>query len=158
MNSLLFLTILLVYLFTSESVNPVNFAFASVPLMSARLINWNKARLNIKTDFMRNIYLMVGFLMILFTLYNSLPGRFVTISWTVVALVYFLLSFLMKNKKYRYMALGIMLLATFYFFIIDLARIEIIYRVFALLLLAVVSIGFSIFYSNRLKNQSKNKM
>jgi len=158
MNSLLFLTILLVYLFTSESVNPVNFAFATVPLMSARLINWNKARLNIKTDFMRNIYLMVGFLMILYTLYNSLPGRFVTISWTVAALVYFLLSLLMKNKKYRYMALGIMLLATFYFFIIDLARIEIIYRVFALLLLAVVSIGFSIFYSNRLKKQAKNKM
>jgi len=158
MNSMLFLTILLVYLFTSKCVNPVNFAFATVPLISARLINWKKERLNIKTDFMRNTYLMVGFVMILFFLYNSLPGKFVTISWTIAALVYFLLSFLHKNKKYRYMALGIMIIATFYFFIIDLARIELIYRVFALLLLAIVSIGISIFYSNRLKNHSKNKV
>ncbi len=157
MNILLFLTILLVYLLNSKSVNAVNVAFATVPLISARLINWKKARLNIETDLMRNAYLVVGFLMILYTLYNSLPGKFVTISWTIAALVYFLLSFLHKNKKYRYMALGIMIIATFYFFIIDLARIEIIYRVFALLLLAVVSIGISIFYSNRLKNQVKNK-
>lgn len=157
MNIMLFLSILLVYLSNSKSVNAVNFAFATVPLISARLINLKKARLNIKTDLMRNTYMFVGLLMILFTLYNSLPEKFVTISWTVAALVYFLLSFLVKNKKYRYIALGIMIFAALYFFLIDLARIEIIYRVFALLFLAIVSIGISIFYSNRLK-QSKNKV
>lgn len=157
MNNLLFLTILLVYLTTSVPVNEVNIAFASIPLISARLINWKKTRLNIKTDLMRNTYLVVGLLMILYTLYNSLPEKFVTISWTISALVYFLLSLLLKNKKYRYMALSIMIFAAFYFFLVDLARIEIIYRVFALLLLAIVSIGISIFYSNRLKN-ARNKL
>lgn len=158
MNIMLFLTILLAYLLTSKPVNSVNFAFATVPLISARFINWKKTRLSIKTDFLRNTYIIVGFLMILFTLYNSLPGKFVTISWTIAALAYFLLSFFLKNKKYRYMALAIMIFASIYFFIIDLARIEIIYRVLALLVLAMVSIGISIFYTNRLKNHSKDKV
>jgi hypothetical protein len=158
MNIMLFITILLAYLFTSKSVNAVNFSFAIVPLISARLINWKKARLNIKTDFMRNTYIIVGFLLILFSLYNSMPGKFVTISWTIAALTYFLLSFFLKNKKYRYMALTIMIFSTFYFFIIDLARIEIIYRVLALLFLAMVSIGISIFYTNRLRNRSNDKV
>jgi hypothetical protein len=151
MNSLLFLTILLVYMLSQKSVDGVNFSLALVPLISARVINWQKARLNIKTDLIRNLYLIEGFFMVLFALYHGLPRQFVTLSWTVAALLYFLLSFLLKNIKYRYMALGTMVCAALYLFIIDLASIEIIYRVLALLFLAIVSIGISIYYSNRIK-------
>ena len=151
MNSLLFLTILFVYMVSQKSVDGVNFSLALVPLISARIINWQKARLNIKTDLIRNLYLIEGFIMVLFALYHGLPRQFVTLSWTVAALFYFLLSFLLKNKKYRYMALGTMICAALYLFIIDLASIEIIYRVLALLFLAVVSIGISIYYNNRIK-------
>ena len=151
MNSLLFLTILLVYLLSQKSVDGVNFSLALVPLISARIINWQKERLNIKTDFIRNIYLTVGFFMVLFALYHGLPRQFVTLSWTGAALLYFFLSFLLKNIKYRYMALGTMICAAIYLFIIDLASIGIIYRVLALLFLALVSIGISIYYSNRVK-------
>jgi len=154
MNSLLFLAILLVYLFLAKPVDGVNFSFALVPLVSARIINWQKTRLNIKTDFLRNLYLIEGFFMVLYALYHGLPKQFVTLSWTVAALLYFLLSFLLKNKKYRYMALGTMICAAIYLFIIDLANIEIIYRVLALLFLAVVSIGISIYYSNRIKRSA----
>ena len=151
MNSLLFLTILLVYLLSQKSVDGVNFSLALVPLISARIINWQKERLNIKTDFIRNIYLTEGFFMVLFALYHGLPRQFVTLSWTGAALLYFFLSFLLKNIKYRYMALGTMICAAIYLFIIDLASIGIIYRVLALLFLALVSIGISIYYSNRVK-------
>jgi hypothetical protein len=154
MNSLLFLAILLVYLFLAKPVDGVNFSFALVPLVTARIINWQKTRLNIKTDLLRNLYLVEGFFMVLYALYHGLPKQFVTLSWTVAALLYFLLSFLLKNKKYRYMALGTMICAAIYLFIIDLANIEIIYRVLALLFLAVVSIGISIYYSNRIKRSA----
>jgi len=120
-------------------------------LISARIINWQKTRLNIKTDLIRNLYLIEGFLMVMFALYHGLPKQFVTLSWTVAALIYFLLSFLLRNIKYRYMALGTMACAAIYLFIVDLASIGIIYRVLALLFLAVVSIGISIYYSNRVK-------
>ena len=151
MNTILFITILLIYLFSSKPVNGVDISFALVPLVSARIINWKKERLNIKTELIRNVYLIEGFVMVLYALYHGLPNQLVTLSWTVAALLYFFLSFLLKNKKYRYMALGTMICATIYLFLIDLARIDIVYRVLAFLFLAIVSIGISIYYSNRFK-------
>jgi hypothetical protein len=155
MNSLLFLTILLVYIFSSSPVNGVNFSFAIIALVSARIINWKKSRLKIETDLMRNLYMIEGFLMVLYGLSHALPKQFVTVSWTIAALLYFLISILLKNVKYRYMALGTMICAAIYLFLIDLARIEIIYRVLALLLLATISIGISMYYTNRAKKSDK---
>ena len=96
-----------------------------------------------------------GFIMMLFALLNAVPKQFVTFSWTMAALLYFLLSLLLKNIKYRYMALGTMICAAFYLFIVDLARIEIIYRILALLFLAAISIGISIYYTNRIKKSDE---
>jgi hypothetical protein len=89
--------------------------------------------------------------MVLFALFNAVPRQFVTLSWTIAALFYFLLSFILKNVKYRYMALGTVISSAFYLFIVDLARIELVYRVLALLTLAVASIGISIYYTNQRK-------
>jgi hypothetical protein len=151
MNSLLFLTIMLVYLFSSKSINSVNFSFAFISLISARIINWKSSRLKIETDIMRNLYMIEGFFMMLYAMAQAVPKQFVTLSWTLAALLYFLVSILLKNIKYRYMALGTMICAAFYLFLVDLARIEIIYRILALLFLAVISIGISIYYTNRIK-------
>ncbi len=151
MNSLLFLLILIIYLFSSKSVDGVNFSFALVSLISARVINWKRSRLQIETDLMRNLYMIEGFLMVLYALIHAVPKQFVTLSWTMAALLYFLLSIILKNVKYRYMALATMICAALYLFIVDLARIEIIYRVLALLFLAAISIGISIYYTNRIK-------
>jgi hypothetical protein len=151
MNSLLFITILIVYLISSKHGNAINFSFALVALVSARIINWQKSRLEIKTDLIRNLYLIEGFIVVLYALYHAVPRQFVTLSWTMAALLYFLLSFLLKNVKYRYMALGTMISAAFYLFIVDLARIGVIYRVLAFLFLAIISIGISIYYTNRIK-------
>ena len=149
MNSLLFLTILIIYLLSSKNVNGVNFCFALIALISARIINWKRSRLYIKTDMIRNLYMIEGFFMMLLALLHAVPKQFVTFSWSMAALLYFVISLLLKNIKYRYMALGTMICSAFYLFIVDLARIEIIYRVLALLFLAVISIGISIYYTNR---------
>lgn len=151
MNSLLFTLILGIYLILSPSNDGVNFSFALVALISARVINWQKSRLEIKTDMIRNLYMIEGFVMVLYSLLHSLPKQFVTLSWTLAALLYFLVSIILKNVKYRYMALGTMICAAIYLFIVDLARIELVYRVLALLFLAAISIGISIYYTNRIK-------
>jgi len=155
MNSLLFLSILIIYLFYSKPVDSVNFSFALVAFISARVINWKRSRLQIETDLMRNLYLIEGFIMMLYALFHAVPSQFVTLSWTMAALLYFLLSFVLKNVKYRYLALGTMICAAFYLFIVDLARIEIIFRVLALLFLAAISIGISMYYTNRIKKSDK---
>jgi hypothetical protein len=151
MNSLLFLIILIVYLLSSRNISSVNFCFALIALISARIINWKNSRLQIKTDLIRNLYMVEGFCMMLLALLHAVPKQFVTFSWTVTALLYFIISLLLKNIKYRYMALGTMICSAFYLFIVDLARIGIIYRVLALLFLAAISIGISIYYTNRVK-------
>ena len=151
MNSLLLLAILILYLLTSKSISGVNFSFALVALISARVINWKRSRLQLETDLMRNLYMIEGFFMVLFALFHAVPRQFVTLSWTLAALLYFLISIILKNVKYRYMALGTMICAAFYLFIVDLARIEIVFRVIALLFLAAISIGISIYYTNRVK-------
>ena len=155
MNSLLFTFILFIYMIFSEKLGGANFSFAVVSLLSARIINWKKERLSIKTDLIRNLYLIEGFIMVLFSLFHAVPRHFVTISWIIAGLFYFLLSFILENVKYRYMALGTMISAAVYLFIVDLARIELIYRVLALLALAVVSIGISIYYTTRVKKPTK---
>ena len=124
MNSLLFMTILAIYLSSSKTSDGVNFSFALVALVSARVINWQNSRLQIQTDLIRNLYMIEGFIMVLFALIHAVPKHFVTLSWTMAALLYFLISILLKNVKYRYMALGTMICAAFYLFIVDLARIE----------------------------------
>jgi hypothetical protein len=94
--------------------------------------------------------MLEGFFMMLFALLHAVPKQFVTFSWTMAALLYFIISLLLKNIKYRYLALGTMICSAFYLFIVDLARIGLIYRVFALLFLAAISIGISIYYTNRI--------
>jgi hypothetical protein len=153
MNSILFLFILMLYLFSSKPTVSADFSFAIIAIVSARVINWQSPRLKIETHIMRNLYLIEGFVMVLLALFHAMPKQFITLSWIMAALVYFLLSIFLKNVKYRYMALGTMICAALYLFMVDLASIEIIYRVMALLFLAAISIGISIYYTNRIKNQ-----
>ena len=47
----------------------MNFSFALVALISARVINWQKSRLQIQTDLIRNLYMIEGFIMVLLCTY-----------------------------------------------------------------------------------------
>jgi len=156
MNTFLFVILLIVYLSTAHSVNSANIAFALVSLITARTLNWQKQRLNIKTEMLRNTYLLTGFFMVLYALYRVVPGNYVTLSWAIAAGLYFLLSFAMRNIKYRYLALGTMVATVFYLFIVDLARVEIVYRVVAFLFVAMISITLSLYYTRRRKRRMES--
>jgi hypothetical protein len=155
MNTMLFVIIFCIYLGSSEPINEVNYSFALVALATARILNWKKDRLEIKTEMLRNVYLLSSFVMVLYALYHSLPVNLITLSWTIITICYFVLSVLLKNVKYRYMALGTMVAAALHLFLVDLARIEIVYRVIAFLFLAIISIFISVFYTRRVKKANK---
>jgi hypothetical protein len=91
--------------------------------------------------------------MVLISLYHMMPAKYITLSWTGVAVVYFVLSLILKNVKYRYIALATMIAAAFYFFIIDLAKIELVFRIMALMFLAIISISLSIYYTKKSKRK-----
>jgi hypothetical protein len=96
----------------------------------------------------------MAFFMVLYTLYHLIPKQYITLSWTLAAVMYFLFSLLLKNVKYRYMALGTMVSAALFLFIVDLARIELVFRILAMLFLALISIGLSLYYNKKLKKKA----
>jgi hypothetical protein len=146
-NAVIYLGILLTYWVSSPLSNTVNFGFALVALGSARVMNWKKERLTLKTDGLRNVYLASTFVMVLFSLYHAVPPSYVALSWTVTAVVYFLLSLLLKNIKYRWMSLFNLLATVLYLFLIDLARLDPRFRVVAFLFLGLMAVGISLFYT-----------
>lgn len=156
MNTFLLVTLALVYYNLSGTLQTVNFAIPVVAFLSARIINWQKERLNIKTDFIRNIYLFTLFFSLLYATYFGLPGQYITVSWLVIAGIYFGLSIYVKSVKYRWMAMSNLLVAAFYLFIVDLAKIDLIYRILIFLAFAATTIIISTYYVKKLKKKDEN--
>ena len=152
-NTFLFVSIFLVYLITSESIDVINFAFAITALATARILNWQKERLTLKADVFRNIYLILAFFMILFGLNQALPSQYVTLAWTATAFGFFFLSILLHNKKYRYMSISTIVVTAGHLFFVDLGQMEIGYRVVAFMVFAVISLGVSLYYTKRIRKK-----
>ena len=150
MNTILFVFFMIFYLKEPESSNLTDFTFMLVPYISARVINWKKERLNIKTEFVRNLYLISGFIMTLIAFYHASPSSYVTASWIFAAVLLFLLSLLMKNIKYRWLAIATMVASAIRLIFVDMSSIDIGYRVLVFLILAIISITVSIFYTKYL--------
>lgn len=155
MNSILFLGLLITYLIAADTLNTINFSFAIVSLVTARILNWKKTRLEIRTELIRNLYLFAGAVMVLYSLHQAVPAQFVTLSWAISAMLFFVLSVLIRNIKYRWLAIITMILTVFYLFLVDLQNISLGYRIVALLFISVISLGISIFYTRRLKNREE---
>lgn len=157
MNTILFVGLLIAYFATGEILHGINFSFALVALGSARILNWRKQRLEIRTELIRNIFLFTGAGMVLFSLHEAVPANFVTLSWTLSAMLFFILSVVIRNMKYRWLAIITMVITVFYLFIVDLSNISLGYRVIALMFISAISLGISIFYSRRLKNKKEEE-
>jgi len=156
MNTILFLGIMLVYLASAQLLNKVNITFALTAFISARILNWKKERLTLQTYMLRNCYLVSLFFIVLFTLYHAVPAHYVTLSWTAAALVYFILSLILKNIKYRWMAIMTLLVTAIYLFVVDLAHMEIGYRVIAFLFLAFITLGASLYFTKKIRKKAKS--
>ena len=146
-NSFIYVGILIGYFILSPSSHPVNFSFALVALASARVMNWQKERLTLRTEMLRNVYLFIAFVLIFYALYRAEPPQYVTLSWTLTAVAYFLLSYLLKSGKYRLMAISAMLVTVLYLFAVDLARLDPRFRVAAFLFLGLMAVMISLYYT-----------
>jgi len=154
MNTFLLLILVIVYYNIAGTLQAVNFTIPAVAFLSARIINWQKERLNIKTEFIRNLYLFILFFSMLYATYKGLPGQYITVSWLCIAGIYLGLSIIIKNIKYRWMALANLLVSTFYLFLVDLAKIDLFYRILIFLFFAITTLVISIYYVNKLKKKA----
>jgi hypothetical protein len=154
-NTVLYIAILLIYLIAYPSVDSINIVFALVALASARILNWQKERLTLQTDVLRNLYLIAAFFMVLYSLQQAVPPQYVTLSWTLAAAFYLLMNIVLKNFKYRWMAIFTFIATAIYLFVVDLASLQVGYRVLAFLFLAFISIAASVYYTKRLRKKNE---
>ena len=152
-NAILYMAILLIYLIAYPSVDSINIVFALVALASARILNWQKERLTLRTEGLRNLYLIAAFFMVLYSLQQAVPPQYVTLSWTLAAVFYLVMNIVLKNFKYRWMAILTFVATAIYLFVVDLASLQVGYRVLAFLFLAFISIAASVYYTKRLRKK-----
>jgi uncharacterized membrane protein len=89
----------------------------------------------------------------LYALYHAVPKQYVTLSWTGAAVLYFILSLILKNIKYRWMAIVTVLFTGFYLFFVDFSNLDTGYRVLAFLFLAVISLGASLYFTKKVRKK-----
>jgi hypothetical protein len=155
MNILIYLGILVAYLQLAPSNDLVNLSYAVVALTSARVLNWKKERLQLKTDLIRNTYLASAFVVVLYGLYHAVPRNYVSLSWLGAALFYFGLSLAFKNIKYRWMAILTIFAMIIHVFLFDMARLDPGFRIVLFLAVGFILLLVSLMYSKYRKKISQ---
>lgn len=158
-NFIIYLMVLIAYLAMEGKIDAVSISYGIVALLSARVLNWKKDRLELRTEYMRNSYLIIALFIIPYALYNFIPGGLVAISWVALAFLYYTLSLLLKNKKYRWMAILTLLLTVVYVFILGITSEDFTYKIISFLVLGVVLVAVSLIYARiRSKTEAVNKV
>lgn len=157
-NFVIYVFVFIAYLISVQTVSLVSASFGVVALLSARILNWKKEELELQTEQMRNAYLIVALLVIPYALYHSLPVNYVSYAWVAVALVYYWLSNLLKNKKYRWMSLATLLMTVVYVLIFGITTEETTDRILAFLVLGVILLLMSLIYTKKKTKESEVKL
>jgi len=148
-NFAIFVILLVAYAALADTVHVASISFGIVALASARILNWQKERLALTTEMMRNAYLACAFFIFPFALYHALPAGYVSISWVVVALFYYAMSILLKSRKYRWMAFLTFLMTIGRVVFVDSVSLEPLYRVLSFLVLGTVLLWISFRYAKK---------
>lgn len=152
MNTALYTVILLAYLITTPSIDTYNISFTLIAIASARILNWQRGRLELKTGAIRNFYLAITFFVMLYTLYHAVNVDYVTISWGLAAVAYMIMSAILRNVKYRWLAFLTLLATVIHLFIFDISKMGMGYRVLAFIFVGITILGVSFYYTKKLKS------
>ena len=155
-NFIIYLCIMAGYLFTASQETGISLVFGVAGLLSARILNWQRDRLELKTEVMRNAYLALAFLVFPYALYHLVPEGYRALSWVGIAMFYYLMNLLIRNQKYRWMGHLTLVLTVFYVLFVGLRSLEPMYRIVSLLVLGVVLIAVSLFFT-RLKSRKRTE-
>ena len=154
-NFFIFILLFTSYLVAQGLNMPLSaLSFGVVALISARIMNWQKERLELKTNNLRIAYLILAFISIPLVLYLNLPTQFVGISYIGLALVYYFIGRIISNQKYRLMATGTLILSIIYILIFGLTSSNTTYKIISFLLVSIAFVFISIVYA---KARAKEK-
>lgn len=146
-NFVIFAAIVLGYIVVVERENGISVGFGIVALLTARLLNWQKDRLELRTEVMRNVYLGGAFAIFPYALYHLLPLKYVALGWIALALLYYGLNLIVRNPKYRWMAHATLGLTTAYLALAGSGQLEPVHRIVSFLALGTVLLAVSLAFT-----------
>jgi len=153
-NFFIYLSIALatIALSSNSSISFTNMGI--VALGSARILNLKKDRLELKTEVMRNAYLIIAFLLLPYSTYLLVPIEYVGLTWLALAIFYYAFSLVLYNKKYRWMAILTLALTILYTLLLGIIHLENELKVLSFVIVGIVLIIISIVYT---KIRAKDK-
>ena len=143
-NFLIYLAILASYVAVARLEHGISLGFGLVALVTARLLGWKQERLELKTELMRNAYLIAAFFIFPYGLYHLVPSAWAALAWVGAALLYYLLGSLLGNRKYRWMGHGTLVLTALYLAIAGISRLDPLFRNLSFLVLGTVLLTASL--------------
>jgi uncharacterized membrane protein len=146
-NFLIYVLTVLGYVVLKGQETGISIGIGIVALLSARILNWQQNRLELKTELMRNAYLFSAFLVFPYSLYHLVPPAAVGLAWVGLAVVYYVLNLIVRSPKYRWMGHATLLFTTVYLVVIGTRKLEPAYRVISFLALGSVLLAVSMTFS-----------
>ena len=146
-NFLIFAAIVVAYVALARVETGISLAFGFVALGTARLLNWQRNRLELKTELMRNAYLVSALVVFPYALYHLVPGAYVGLAWVGVALLYYGMNLVVRNRKYRWMGHATLLFTALYLVAVGINKLEPLYRNLSFLVLGTVLLVVSLIFT-----------
>lgn len=161
-NFFVYITIVLAaFLVAPGEISRASIWFGVVALLTARILNWQQDRLELRTEMMRNAYLLSAFFLFPYAMYHLVPSEYLSVSWIGIAIVYYALSAIIKAQKYRWMGHLTLILTILSVLIIGITKLSQEYRIVSFLALGCVLVVVSLVYnrvrSRRRKEQTEAK-
>ncbi len=146
-NFLIYLAVVVCYMVLVEKESGISLVFGLVALTSSRILKWQKDRLELKTELMRNAYLTSAFIVLPYAFYHIVPPAWVALSWVGIALFYYVMNLLTKARKYRWMGHNTLLLTVAYILVMGIGRLEGAQRIISFLVLGTVLLVVSLVFT-----------
>jgi len=146
-NFLIYLAVVVCYMVLVQQEHGLSLLLGVVALTSARILKWQKDRLELKTELMRNAYLTSAFIVLPYTFYHIVPLAWVPLSWIGIALFYYVMNLLTGARKYRWMGHNTLLLTVVYIFIMSIGKQGGTQRIISFLVLGTVLLAVSLLFT-----------
>jgi hypothetical protein len=156
-NFLIYVLIVLGYVVAVKVESGISLGFGLVALASARILHWQQRRLELKTELMRNAYLVSAFVVFPYALYHLVAGKLVALAWVGLALFYYVANLVVRSPKFRWMGHGTLLLTALYLAIAGTSRFSPAYRVLSFLVLGTVLLAVSLVFTRLRKRRESEK-
>jgi hypothetical protein len=147
-NFLIYLVVVGCYMVLVKQESGLALVLGVVALTSSRILKWQKDRLELQTEMMRNAYLTCAFVVLPYAFYHIVPQAWVAVSWVGIGLFYYGMNLLTGARKYRWMGHNTLLLTVVYILLMSIGKLEGTQRIISFLVLGtvllVVSLAFSL--------------